>query len=85
MNQVPPSTLGESYYILAPKEGILTRRQNSSFVLGDFAVTFRPFFPVASAGSFINYDRDSPSLRTVFRFNGCDIEHRGLKSEHMVI
>lgn len=83
MNQlVPPSTLGESYYnnILASKEG-----QNSSFVLGDFAVTFRPFFPVASAGSFINYDRDSPSLRTVFRFNGCDIEHRGLKSEHMVI
>jgi hypothetical protein len=53
--------------------------------LGDFAVTFRPFFPLASAGSFINYDRDSPSLRTVFRFNGCDIEHRGLKSEHMVI
>jgi hypothetical protein len=83
MNQlVPPSTLGESYYnnILASKEG-----QNSSFVLGDFAVTFRPFFPLASAGSFINYDRDSPSLRTVFRFNGCDIEHRGLKSEHMVI
>jgi hypothetical protein len=83
MNQlVPPSTLGESYYnnILASKEG-----QNSSFVLGDFAVTFRPFFPVASAGSFINYDRDSPSLRTVFRFNGYDIEHRGLKSEHMVI
>jgi hypothetical protein len=82
MNQVPPSTLGESYYnnILASKEG-----QNSSFVLGDFAVTFRPFFPFASAGSFINYDRDSPSLRTVFRFNGCDIEHRGLKSEHMVI
>jgi hypothetical protein len=54
-------------------------------LLGDFAVTFRPFFPFASAGSFINYDRDSPSLRTVFRFNGCDIEHRGLKSEHMVI